>query len=459
MNDVSKKTLFYEIERVKHEKNLASVFVANQNTNGILNFRANISFELPENLNIYFPLYTKALTWMGTRKRSRDIYSQEAQMFTGGISFSPYVRNSLFDVNLFTSGMTVTSHCLHRNLDKMLDLVLDPILNLNCTDTENFHNLLKMISSASMSSLASSGHTFASIHSASFFGKGFQLIELYEGLTQMEFIDNLAKAETNKVAKALDAIKAIHQHLRKGMSIEILSVSEEDGLSKFESPLETFTNSLPIRKSEQQFKNGIIKQLHSQGNYFVTPLSIHHVGQSILTVPYDHPDSPSLSILAKLLTNGYLHREIREKNGAYGGGSRFNSSTGVFTFFSYRDPSFANTLNAFRDSAQWLLQNQFSDREITEAKLAVFSALDQPIEPGFRGAEAFDFGMTYELKQRRRDRLFGVTRNSLLEAAHKYIQTSDKEDKRQTIVVPVTTVIGPNESTQALPKVGWVIKK
>lgn len=43
----------------------------------------------------------------------------------------------------------------------------------------------------------------------------------------------------------------------------------------------------------------------------------------------------SLKILARLMTAKFLHTEIREKGGAYGGGAKLSHS-GVFTFYSYR---------------------------------------------------------------------------------------------------------------------------
>lgn len=43
----------------------------------------------------------------------------------------------------------------------------------------------------------------------------------------------------------------------------------------------------------------------------------------------------SLKILASLMTAKFLHTEIREKGGAYGGGAKI-SHNGIFTFYSYR---------------------------------------------------------------------------------------------------------------------------
>ena len=42
----------------------------------------------------------------------------------------------------------------------------------------------------------------------------------------------------------------------------------------------------------------------------------------------------SLRVLARLMTNRFLHRQIREKGGAYGAGARYGS--GIFSFYSYR---------------------------------------------------------------------------------------------------------------------------
>lgn len=43
----------------------------------------------------------------------------------------------------------------------------------------------------------------------------------------------------------------------------------------------------------------------------------------------------SLRVLARVMTTKFLHGEIREKGGAYGGGAKLNFD-GVFTFYSYR---------------------------------------------------------------------------------------------------------------------------
>jgi len=50
------------------------------------------------------------------------------------------------------------------------------------------------------------------------------------------------------------------------------------------------------------------------------------------------------------MTNAYLHREIREKGGAYGGGASHQS--GMLAFYSYRDPNVLPTLDHYKNAIE-----------------------------------------------------------------------------------------------------------
>ena len=56
-------------------------------------------------------------------------------------------------------------------------------------------------------------------------------------------------------------------------------------------------------------------------NYIAMPLQVNHCCMAFRTVEATHPDAAALAVLGQLMTDGFLHREIREKGGAYGGES------------------------------------------------------------------------------------------------------------------------------------------
>ncbi len=63
-------------------------------------------------------------------------------------------------------------------------------------------------------------------------------------------------------------------------------------------------------------------------------------------------------MLAALLSAKYLHQEIREKGGAYGGGAV--AGGGTFTYYSYRDPKNLETFSVYRNAAEWASQAAFT---------------------------------------------------------------------------------------------------
>ena len=79
-------------------------------------------------------------------------------------------------------------------------------------------------------------------------------------------------------------------------------------------------------------------------------LPVAYVARVFRTVPYTHPDAAAMLVLAKLLRAEFLHREIREKGGAYGGMAGCNADGGLFSMLSYRDPHLERTLDVYQQA-------------------------------------------------------------------------------------------------------------
>lgn len=154
--------------------------------------------------------------------------------------------------------------------------------------------------------------------------------------------------------------------------------------------------------------------------HFLFPFPVNYVGKSVRTAPYTDPDHASLKILASLMTAKFLHTEIREKGGAYGGGAKL-SHNGIFTFYSYRDPRSTETLQAFAEAVDWARSGRFSQQDIDEAKLSVFSHVDAPVAPSSKGMDHFLYGLSDELKQAHREQLFAVHRQGLMDVGDRYL--------------------------------------
>lgn len=106
--------------------------------------------------------------------------------------------------------------------------------------------------------------------------------------------------------------------------------------------------------------------------FFTISGQVNYVVESVPTHHFFHEDTPKFHLLSifksfflttfllgSLLTNTILHKEIREKGGAYGSGCKFNSN-GLLSFYSYRDPRNFETYDAFLKAVKWADNNKFT---------------------------------------------------------------------------------------------------
>lgn len=122
---------------------------------------------------------------------------------------------------------------------------------------------------------------------------------------------------------------------------------------------------------------------------------------------------------------------------------------GLFSFYSYRDPNSVQTLSAFRKGVDWAKAGQFSQQDIDEAKLSVFSAVDAPVAPSNKGMGHFLSGITDEMKQGHRERLFSVSDKDLVEVAGRYLGVGQRTSG--------VAILGPeNETISKDPS--WLVK-
>ena len=164
------------------------------------------------------------------------------------------------------------------------------------------------------------------------------------------------------------------------LSRSISLVSESAVWSGIKNEISTEHNfgSPPIEVSQDIPKEG-----------WRTSTAVSFVAKSFKTVRMNHEDAPRLSVISKLLRSLYLHREIREKGGAYGGFALYNVENGLFSFASYRDPHILQTLNTFDGAARFITSGEFGDEDIKEAILQVCSDIDKPDPPGPAAKKAF----------------------------------------------------------------------
>uniref|UniRef100_A0A3Q3J0S6 Presequence protease, mitochondrial n=1 Tax=Monopterus albus TaxID=43700 RepID=A0A3Q3J0S6_MONAL len=428
-----------------------------QPTNGLVYFRAMCSLNtLPEDLKLYVPLFCTVITKMGGGALD---YRQQAQLMelrTGGMSVSPQVIPDSTQLDVYEQGVLLLSSCLERNLPHMFQLWRD-IFNSPHFDNEERLRVLVMMSAQELANgISYSGHLYAMTRAGRHLSPAGDLQETFGGMEQVKFMKRITEmSDLSQVVRTLPRIK---KHILNPDSMRCAINATPQKLTDTAAQLESFFKEVAENRKERKpvspniievsFQLELNFQPCQMKTFFQMPFPVNFVCKTIRTVPFTHEDYASLCILGRMLTAKFLHGEIREKGGAYGGGARVGAG-GLFSFYSYRDPNSVQTLSAFYRGIDWAKSGQFTQQDIDEAKLAVFSAVDSPVAPADKGMSRFLSGVTDEMKQSHRERLFAVSHKNLVDVAERYLSAG-----RRTHGV---TILGPeNETIRKDPS--WIVK-
>jgi hypothetical protein len=154
-----------------------------------------------------------------------------------------------------------------------------------------------------------------------------------------------------------------------------------------------------------------------------TASAVNFVAAAFPAVRLQHDDAAALAVIAKLLRSLYLHREIREKGGAYGAFALYNSEDGTFSLASYRDPRTVATLDVLQGAADFICGGTFSENDVKEAILQVCSEIDKPDPPGPAARKAFFrriVSLSDDLRAGFKQRLIALSRRDVTAVAERY---------------------------------------
>jgi Zn-dependent M16 (insulinase) family peptidase len=294
--------------------------------------------------------------------------------------------------------------------------------------------LLQGAADGAVNNIASSGHIYARGYAEAGLSNYFRAREQVNGLSQVKLITSLAsRPEAEGLEDVIEKLKAIQQlALTSSSSLRTAITCGAESASNNEAALQNFLASLP--KTAQSSSMAVNPNFtRNTKTFFPLPYQVYYGALALPTVSYTSPAGAPLQILSQLLTHKYLHHEIREKGGAYGGGAYARGLDGVFGFYSYRDPNPQNTMSIMRSAGQWAVEKEWTDRDLEEAKLSVFQNVDAPEAVSSEGMSRFLSGVTDEMVQERRERFLDVTKEQVREVAQKYIVDPLSQGEGRTV--------------------------
>jgi Zn-dependent M16 (insulinase) family peptidase len=313
----------------------------------------------------------------------------------------------------------------------MFDILEELICEFDYNDLDRLKNLLLEYRAGMESRIVQNGHRLAILLAARNFSPTHALSEIWHGVHQLKTIKKIAEELTEDKLKSIaDDLTMIGKTALRQNNLRMAVIGEEPAIFDSMSCVKSIRQAVAEGDLDDFVLPGIDvgETLPREG--WSTASAVSFVASSFDTVRMSHEDSPVLSAVSKLLRSLYLHREIREKGGAYGGMSMYNPETGLFSFASYRDPHIVSTLNVYEEAMSFIKSGNYSEDDVKEAILQVCSEIDKPDAPGKKARKAFYrkiVSLSDEERLRFKEKLLTLERNDVVTVAEKYFDPNKIE--------------------------------
>ncbi|MGN7611513.1 insulinase family protein [Magnetococcales bacterium HHB-1] len=444
LEDVPEKRFIPEIAQEEQEKHHTTTWY-DQPTNGLVYQQVILQMpDLEPELLEVMPLFSASLPEVGCG--DQDYLSIQAwqSAISGGIAARTTARSHIDDVQKYQAFFVLSSKALHRNHESLVQLMEHTLERARFDELPRLRELVGQMRAAAEMKITDNGHALAVSSAASGLSPVSQLMESWGGLTgikRLKKLDNLLNDATG-LKQFADKLHAIQERLLKS-SRRFLIVGEKERFDHFKTNL---TQHWPI-KAQPEITPLKLPSTHQQNHIgWATNTNVNFCAKVYPAVSINHADAPALLVLGHFLRNGYLHWAIREQGGAYGAMAGFDSDSGAFRLFSYRDPRIQGTLEDFDHVAEWLQSNPHESRTLEEAILGVVSSIDKPASPAGEARQAYHdrlHGRSSQFRQNLRQKILKITIEDLKEIGTRYLQP----EKASVAIVSNRENLQPLESS------------
>ena len=401
-----------------------------QGTSGIGYFAtAAGAGNVPTELIPQVAFFSYAFSRMGTRDSDYSEMARRIDERTGGIGLGTHARTRFDQQGACIPFVSLNSKCLGRNQKAMFEIVQELVHRYEFSNLARLKTLLLEYRAALESGVVRNGHRLAISLAARNFSTARALDEIWGGVSQVVRIKELAdQISEENLGKLCTELTTIGRHLFSLRNTHMAYIGETAAIESAQPLMQTLSRQLPST-GEDGFSAPAIPaggDVIREG--WITSTAVSFVAQTIETVRMAHTDSAALAVIAKLLRSLVLHREIREKGGAYGGFALYSPEDGTFCLASYRDPHILRTLSVYREAADRLVRQNFSDEDVKEAILQVCSEIDKPDPPGPAARKAFYrqmISLDDDLRADFKARILALERRQVLAAIETYLCNPD----------------------------------
>lgn len=239
--------------------------------------------------------------------------------------------------------LVVSAAMLEENAPKALALLTELLTETRYDEADRIAEIIDQGSYYYKQALVSNGHMFAIYKAMAPFSKDAALRECLEGESYVIWLEALSQRFRDSAL--CDALSALAKKAFAGNRLFTAYTGRLDrGLvDTLRAALPESPVGAPVQVPAFEKKPAAI-EIASDVGYSALGANLYAIGSSY---------TGSVSVLASLMTYGYLWNAVRVRGGAYGTGMKAGSDGNVCCY-SYRDPNLPGTRAAFAAMADFL---------------------------------------------------------------------------------------------------------
>lgn len=412
----------------------ASIEFYPQPTNGItyLDVRCDFADLTPKQRDL-LPLFGRVLTQSGAAGQDYVEIASRIASVTGGVGAAAQVQ-SLAASEDYLQSFVISGRVLDRNAKPFVELLTDLIVRLEI-EPRRLKDIIAEISTRLESSLAGLGFQFAILRAHAKLNSEGALNDRLQGIEMLHTMRELALLTETELTDLIHDLDELRRSLFQPTRLRMIVTCEESMIEPLEDLLAVLVAALPNEHSNATAQR--VVALAATPEARTAPVPVAFNVRIFKTVRFTHEDAPALLVLANYLRDTFLHRELREKGGAYGGYAQAGIASGTFYFGSFRDPNIVRTYEIFDQATRWVTETDIEAEALKEAILGACGDVDPLESPDIKGRrEATNraTGFTLEARERFKQRLLNVSAADLRRVTRTYLMNGQYVQ---------TTVAGP----------------
>jgi len=296
--------------------------------------------------------------------------------------------------------------CLDEKIAPSLDLVMRIICEADFSDRRRINDLVLEMKNEVYSSLAPMGHIYSSGRASRFNSRSKRVEEKYSGISQIEFVHQLAGYETGEIINKLQYIR--EKIIKAGLIVNITGSAINTAGTETAQRFSRFGPPLPRLSAEI----GAGTQAAQVQEVFASKsLQVGFAALALNSAPHDTLESTAEYVLTHQLSTGALWEDIRMKGGAYGASVNSNPLENCVSFATYRDPNPLRSLDVISSIFKDNSYGKCSEDYLVKSIIGCYSKEIHPKtaqEKGLIDFYRFLYGIEESYHKRKLERLISV---------------------------------------------------